>query len=392
MPGDIAIGHIRYTTKGDAHDIRNVQPIQIKEGLWFAHNGTLQGTSLNLDDLSYELEMSGVDFYTGTDTEVFAQRVLQHKGDLIEGIRSTARDIPLAFSFLIWDQKSDRVIAMRDPYGVRPLSIAKMGEGYLVCSENYAFDQYPECEYLREIDPGELVYFRDGNMCSMQYIEPQEQFCIFEGIYFSDPRSRYNNIYHEDFRFELGKKIYEENHDLIGHCIIPVLDSGKQAALGLSRASGIPYREYFKRQHNPPRSNLRSFTSPTQEERVRTAYQKLHLRKEKVYGKDVIVVDDSIVRSTTMSIIVQRLRDAGARTVTVCISCPPIKDVCPFGIDFQTKDQLVANTLSVDAIGKKIGADRLVYLSLDGLHEVVREQYQCGICSGCFGGSYAGRV
>jgi len=389
-PGDTSIGHVRYTTKGGAKNAANIQPLEVRDGLWFAHNGTLHGQSTDVDAFRDDMERGGVDFKTDSDTEVFAQWVATFDGDLIDGIRAACEEIPLAFSFLIWDKNSDTVIAMRDKYGVRPLGIAKIGEGYLVCSENYTFDQYPECEYVREVEPGEMVIFQNGQMSRIQYDEPQESFCVFEGIYFSDPRTRYQGTYHEDFRFALGQELYKENPDIMGHCIIPILDSGKQAALGLARASGIPYEESFKRQHNPPRANLRSFTSPTLEERVRTAYQKLHLRKEKVRDKDVVIVDDSIVRSTTIGIICERLRGAGVRSITVCISCPPISNICPFGIDFQTRDQLIAHFNTIEQIREKIGADRLVYLSLEGLHRVVNSQYKCGVCSGCFGGTYAG--
>lgn len=174
----------------------------------------------------------------------------------------------------------------------------------------------------------------------------------------------------------------------MGDCIVPILDSGKHTAIGLQKATNIPYKEYFLRIHDTPNSNVRSFTSATNEERIKTAMQKLHLRKDKIFGKSIINVDDSIVRATTMRIANDRLRKAGARYITTCISSPPIVDICPNGMDFHTKEELAAANKSIDEIAKQIGADRLIYLSLPGLQRVVNRTYKTGICSGCFGGRY----
>lgn len=389
LPGNVAIGHNRYATQGDPRNVTNIQPLFFQHTrfgpLAIAHNGTFLDSGRIRQDLVEE----GVVFQSAMDTEMFGHLLARSEQETLEdAIIETARQIPTAYSLLILTK--DKIVALRDAYGVRPLSMARLGEGYLLCSENYTFDQYPEAELLMELDPGSMVVFERGSneYTTHSFAEADEHFCVFEGIYFSDPRSRYKGTYHEDFRIELGRQIYRENSHLEGDCIIPVLDSGKHAALGLAEMSGIPYKEFFKRLHNPPRAQRRSFTSATFEERVRTAYQKLHLRKEMIRGKRVVIVDDSIVRSTTIKIINQRLREAGAVSIVNCISAPPIVNICPFGMDFQERTQLVAHNNTIEEIREKVGADELLYLSLEGLNSVVDQTYQCGTCSGCFGGRY----
>ncbi|MCB9640619.1 MAG: amidophosphoribosyltransferase [Myxococcales bacterium] len=389
LPGDVAIGHGRYATRGSFESGTNVQPLFFHASRFgsfaIAHNGQLADPRRVRD----RLVQQGVLFQSTTDSELFGHLITQSFATNIEdAIVEACRQIEVAYALIILCE--DKVIVLRDRYGVRPLSFGKMSGGYLVCSENYAMDQYPDCEHLGDLAPGEMVIFQRGRegYRRIQYAKPDEHFCIFEGIYFSDPRTRYNGFWHEDFRYELGRQIARENPDLEGDCIIPVLDSGKHAAVGLSEISGIPYREYFKRLHNPPRAKRRSFTSATYEDRVRTAYQKLHLREEKIKGKRVIVVDDSIVRSTTIRIINQRLREAGATSIVNCISAPAIVDVCPFGMDFQDRSQLIAHHRSTEEIADAVGADRVIYVRLQGLEELVAKTYQCGICSGCFGGRY----
>lgn len=389
LPGKTAIGHNRYATQGDSDSIENVQPLVFKRSkfgpLMIAHNGTLVGQ----EEIKKSLEKEAVIFQSDTDSEIFGHLIARSKKpSLEEAIVDTLLQIPAAYSLLILTPNN--VFAIRDRFGVRPLSIGKLGNGFLVCSENYAFDQYPKCKLVRDIEPGEMIVFDKNNSSfrSIKYAEAEEHFCIFEGIYFSSPRTSYNGFIHEDFRQELGKKVFEENPDIRGDFILPVLDSGKHAGIGLFKASDIPYKEYFLRIHNPPRSNSRSFTSATWEERIRTAYQKLHLRKDKIKKRRAIVVDDSIVRATTMKIINKRLRAAGASYIINCISSPRIIDVCPNGMDYQDKQQLVAANKSISETRDFIGADELIYITLEGLKEVVSRTYKCGICTGCFGGKY----
>jgi amidophosphoribosyltransferase len=388
LPGKTAIGHGRYATQGDPGSPINVQPllVQTKYGqIAIAHNGTL----IDHKKLKGNLLKEGSCFQSTTDSEIFAHLIARSsKDNLAEAIIETVQRVSCTYSLLIMSK--DKLFALRDQFGVRPLSIAKLDNGYLVCSENYTFDQYDEAVFIRDIEPAEIITFEKNKTGfeSFHYAKVDERFCIFEGIYFSSPRTVYKGFYHEDFRQKLGELIFKENPGLQGDYIVPILDSGKHSALGLSKASGIPYKEYFLRIHNPPRSSSRSFTSPNKEERERAVYQKLHLRLDKIKGKRIIIVDDSIVRATTMRIIIERLRMAGAKEIIVCISAPPIVNICPNGMDYQNHSELVAYKNSIDQIRDIIKANWLIYVSLNGLRKVVSETYGCGICDGCFGGIY----
>ncbi len=387
LPGKTAIGHNRYATKGLACAGENVQPLlfDTKYGpLAIAHNGTI----VNANKLREQLKQQGTVFQSTTDSELFAHFISRSSSLTLEGaIQEATTHIETAYSLLILTP--EKLIALRDRFGVRPLSVARLGSGHIACSETFAFDQYPDSHYIRDINPGEMVIFERGTdtMRSIQYGSADEHWCVFEGIYFSNPRSMKNAKYHEDFRRELGKQHFSE-FAYQADCIVPVLDSGKHAAQGLAKASGISYEEAFQRRHSAPATGSRSFTAPTLEERQRIAYQKLHLRPDLVLGKHVVVVDDSIVRSTTMRIIIQRLRDAGAHYVTACISSPPIVNICPNGMDYQDHRELIAYDHSIEEVRQRIGADQLQYLSLSGLNDVVRRVYGARICSGCFGGKY----
>lgn len=391
LPGSLAIGHTRYPTQGGSDDIANIHPLIFNETKYgpfaIAHNGQLTNTKA----MREQLLRVGTIFRSTTDTELFAHMVAKsEKNTLEDAIAEAAERIPVAYSFLFLTPS--KVIAMRDRFGVRPLSVAQVDSAYVVCSETWALDQFSGSGISEDlgIAPGEMLIFRKDTpqVERRQYTSPQERWCVFEGIYFSHPRSRIYGEYHEDFRLELGKQLAIENEGLSGSCVVPVLDSGKYAAKGLASALSIEYCEAFTRNHHPPRTANRSFTAATMEERKAAAYKKLHLRPDLVKGKDVIVVDDSIVRSTTMTIITERLRDAGARYISVCVSSPPITDVCLYGMDFQVQDEIIARGKSIDEVRKVIGADHLIYLSKSGLHDVVRKTYNAGICTACFGEGY----
>lgn len=261
-----------------------------------------------------------------------------------------------------------------------------------------SFDQFPDAHFVREVEPGEMVVFsaRSDTFSSLRYARDKEFFCVFESIYFSNPRSKFKGIYHEDFRRLVGAQLALENPALRGDVVTPVLDSGKHFAQGLARALSIRdglnyadiYDELFQRSHSPLGGQSRSFTATTTNERVAIVRKKLHLKRESVVNKEVILADDSIVRSHTAKILVEMVRKAGAKKVIFCAFFPPIVNVCPNGMDFQTRTQLIAYRRSISSIRKEIGADELIYLSADGLHQVVANTYGGGICSGCFGGTY----
>lgn len=393
LPGRIAIGHNRYATHGNSKSLGNVQPLIIEDSKYgpfvIAHNGTL----VNVEEIKKELIDNGAIFQSTTDTELIIH-LIAHSGEAtIEGaIEYALKRVETTYALLIVTQ--DKLFAIKDKYGVRPLSVARYKNGYLICSENYVFGNIPDAEFMFDINPGEMVVFSKGKKTieRKQYSAPDEHFCIFEAIYFSNPRTRHKNVYHEDFRVETGKQIAHEmirdGLNIQGDCVVPILDSGKHAAWGLSKELGIEYRELFQRTHSPGILQERSFTAATIEERKIIVEMKLNLRRDKVKGKNVIIVDDSIVRSTTMKILVEKLKNAGANKVVVCIASPSITNICPSGMDFQDTGQLIAYEKTIEEIRERIGADELVYLSIKGLEEVIKKTYNCGICSGCFGGKY----
>ena len=297
-----------------------------------------------------------------------------------------------------------KVIAFRDKYGVRPLSIGTLDGAYLLASETCAFNAIKGAKFLRHVKPGEMVIFDKASVRSGKGFEsrmlknhseevPLPAWCIFEGIYFSDPRSKQNGVFHEDFRQKCGERIFQDNseffNDLDNPIIVPILDSGKQGGIGFQKASNLPYKEYFMRRHNAPKGNGRSYTGPSQSKREEIAYMKLDLREDKVKDKTIITVDDSIVRSTTATINNRRLREAGAKYIVNVILSPKIVDVCKLGMDHQVRKELVAyNHPTEEEISRITGADKTFYLSLESLNEIVQNTYKAGICSGCFGGRY----
>jgi amidophosphoribosyltransferase len=398
LPGNMAIAHCRYATKGDPGLVANIQPLIVTESKYgafaIAHNGTL----VNAENLKLELKKKGCKFDATSDTEILIHLILSSGEKKIEdAILYALNQVYCAYSLLIITR--DKIFAIRDRYGVRPLSIAKLGKGFMVCSETVSFDQFSGVEFLREVNPGEMIIFEKNSekFTSIIYAQQEEEFyCIFESIYFSNPRSKFKGIYNEDFRRKIGEEIAFANPNLQGDLVVPILDSGKHFAQGLAHIlstrlgvhHGDLYEEVFQRAHEPLGGQSRSFTATTTEERILVIRKKLHLKKEAVVGKDVIVVDDSIVRSHTAKIIVGMLKEAGAKKVTFCVCFPPITNVCPNGMDFQTRGQLIAYKRSLEYIKNEIGADELIYLQVSGLYKVVAEAYGSGICGGCFGGVY----
>ncbi|MCK5490836.1 MAG: amidophosphoribosyltransferase [Candidatus Pacebacteria bacterium] len=392
LPGRIAIGHNRYATKGN-ESLDNIQPLVIEKSKYGPFAITHNGTFVNTKEIEGELINNGAIFQSTTDTELFAH-LITHSGEatMEKAIEYALKRIETTYALLIMTQ--DKLFAIKDRYGVRPLSIARFKKGYLICSEDHVFNSIPGAELMYEIEPGEMVIFSKGKkgIKRKQYSKSDEHFCIFEAIYFSNPRSRYEGHYHEDFRIETGIQIAIEMRkkglDIQGDYVIPILDSGKHAAIGLAEELDIKYREFFQRTHSYGILQQRSFTATTLQEREKIVNLKLNLRGDKINDRDVIILDDSIVRSTTMKILVRKLKEAGAKKVTVCIASPPIINICPSGMDFQDTKQLIAYEKTIKGIRKIIGADELVYLSLDGLNQVIERTYNCGICSGCFGGKY----
>lgn len=404
LPGQIAIAHTRYATRGEEDNLTNIQPLifsQTKFGpIALAHNGQL----VDNDNLKKKLLKKGSLFQSSSDSESLLHIIMQEGwkyNTLEEAIATQIRKIPTAYSLLLMTPR--KLIALRDKHGVRPLSIAKYRDGYIVASETIAFRIYEKAEFVRHVKPGEMVVFdmkdikKGQEPKSIQFADPDEFFCSFEGIYFEDPRSQLMNAYIEDFRQKLGIEIFKENEDFFRWindtygdqaAIIPIMDSGIHGSEGLNKASGIKIKRYLQRMHNAPSSKGRSYILSNQREREIVARMKLDLRKEKIKLKAGLLGDDSIVRGTTTRITNQRLRDAGADYIANVIFSPKINNICYLGMDHQNIDDLIGAYQTEEEIAKELKADKVLYLSTEGLEKVFKEHFGMNPCTGCFGGKY----
>lgn len=383
LKGNAAIGHNRYSTTGDSN-LENVQPLMVNYALGtlaMVHNGNL----INATFLRDELEAYGAIFQSSMDSEVIIhliahsqqERLLQRIIDALERVRG-------AYSLLFLSEEG--MIGVRDPYGVRPLSLGKLKEGYVLASETCAFDLI-EAEFVRDIEPGEIIQINKKGVFSYKpFAKTPTAQCVFEYVYFSRPDSHVftKNVY--AIRKRLGKALAAQSK-VIADIVIPVPDSGVPAALGFSEASGIPYDTGLIRNHYVGRT----FIEPQQSIRHFGVKIKLNAIREILEGKRVVVVDDSIVRGTTSRKIVKMIRAAGAKEIHVRISSPPILSPCFYGIDTPTRQELVASTHDVDEIRKYITADSLEYLSMDGMFRAVYNS-ESGenrhFCTACFSGNY----
>ena len=384
LEGPSAIGHNRYSTTGQSH-LRNAQPfvVEYSQGpIAISHNGNL----VNAHVLREELEASGSIFQSTSDTEVIIHLIATSReqslmGRVVEALSRVRGAYSLLFLTL------DRMIAARDPMGFRPLVLGKLkaakdGGGFVVASETCALDLI-EADYLREVEPGEIITFGPKGMESLKPFPPVPHAkCIFEYIYFSRPDSKLygRNVY--QVRKELGRQLAREN-GVEADLVTPVPDSGVPAAIGYAEESGIPLEFGLIRNHYVGRT----FIEPQQSIRHFGVKIKLNAQREVLEGKRVVVVDDSIVRGTTSRKIIRMLRDAGAKEVHMRISSPPTIGPCYYGIDTPTRSELIASTKSVDEIRRFTEADSLAYLSHDGMYVFVKGQTE-GFCDACFSGNY----
>lgn len=381
--GKAAIGHVRYTTAGGS-GYENVQPLvfHFQTGsLALAHNGNL----VNALQLKSQLEGQGSIFQTSSDTEILAH-LIRRGGHtpFKERVKNALSMIKGAYAFLIMTE--DRLMVALDPNGMRPLSIGKMGDAYVVASETCAFDVVG-VEFVRDVLPGELVIIDDDGLRSEVFARASNQaMCMMEYVYFARPDSNINGINVHSARKRLGRKLAEEVN-IEADVVTGVPDSSISAAIGFAEATGIPYELGLIKN----RYVGRTFIQPTQELREQGVKMKLSPVRGVVAGKRVIMVDDSIVRGTTSRRIVRMLRDAGATEVHVVISSPPIKNPCFYGIDTSRREELIANDKSIEEIRKIIEADTLTFLSVEGTVEAVGgngEGETCGHCMACFTGKY----
>ncbi len=384
LQGHLGIGHVRYSTTGSPRP-QNVQPLVVEciDGIWaIAHNGNLT----NAGQLRRSYQEAGAIFQTSTDSEVLvhliADPMFRTRPRRVE--RALA-ELQGAFSFLVMTK--DSVMAARDPYGFRPLSIGKLGSGYVFASETCALEQVG-ADYIRDVLPGELVTVDEKGIRSTTFCEPITGSlgqCIFEHVYFARPDSTVFGQNVHDVRFKLGTNLAREA-PAKADIVIPIPDSGSVAALGYSQASGIPLDYGFIRNHYIGRT----FIMPTVGQRTESVDMKLAVVPGVVRGKSIVVVDDSLIRGTTSRRRVAALREAGAKEIHLRISCPPTRHPCFFGIDFPSRAELVAADHTVEEICKFIGADSLAYLSVEGLRASV--DHPTDFCNGCFTGVYPYQV
>ncbi|MEO8458210.1 MAG: amidophosphoribosyltransferase, partial [Chloroflexota bacterium] len=380
LPGHIAIGHTRYSTTGSSKK-ENAQPFLVSGAngeLALAHNGNL----INAEVIRDALEDEGSEFTGSTDTEAAARLLASAPGDdWLERASATMQAMAGAYCFIAIT--SDSLIAMRDPYGVRPLCIGKMANGgWIIASETCALDHLG-AEFVREVDPGEVVVIDSQGLHAKQAVEAQRKaLCVFEYIYFARPDSVIRGKLLHPMRMNMGRELARQS-PVEADLVIGVPDSATAAAIGYANASGIPYAEGLVKN----RYVGRTFIKPDQRLRDQGVHLKFNPLKQVIAGKRLVVVDDSIVRGTTTPKVVEMLRNAGASEVHMRICAPPIMHPCHFGIDMATQWELIASKQSVEEIRKHIGADSLAYLELGGLMAAV-EQPEDSFCTACFTGNY----
>lgn len=384
LPGSIAVGHTRYSTTGSSRKV-NAQPAVVETRLGsiaLAHNGNL----VNTVQLREELLNNKCNLVTTTDSEMIAFAIAEEINagtDWLDGCIRAFHRCQGAFSLVIGT--SAGIMGVRDTNGIRPLVIGTLGENpvrYVLSSETCGLDIIG-AEYLRDVEPGELVWITEEGLASFQWSQkPQRKMCIFEMIYFARPDSVMHNESLYSYRMRIGRQLAHESladADLV----IGVPDSGIPAAIGYSQVSGIPYAEGLIKN----RYVGRTFIQPTQAMRESGIRMKLNPLKDVLYGKRVVIVDDSIVRGTTSRKLVKALREAGALEVHMRISSPPVTHPCFYGIDTDNQEQLIAATMSVEEIAKQVEVDSLAYLSWRGMLEATQEDPE-SFCSACFTGDY----
>jgi amidophosphoribosyltransferase len=379
LRGDMAVGHVRYSTTG-ANSWENSQPVWRADRceLALAHNGNL----VNAVELHGELRARGVTFRSTSDSEIIAALLSTHAaGSIEDAVADVMRRVEGAYSTVVMTK--DRVVAFRDPAGLRPLSLGLLGDDcYVVASETCAFDIIG-ARFLRDVEPGEIVTLIDGGLRTrMGVAGARPALCVFEHIYFARPDSRLGGQVLQVARGRMGELLAREA-PVDADLVIPVPDSGNPAARGFARASGLPQDDGFVKN----RYVARTFIQPGQELRKHGLRLKFNPLPEVVAGKRLVVVDDSIVRGNTTRQIVQMLRDAGASEVHMRITAPPIRHPCHYGIDMSTTDEMIAHGRTEAEVAAELGADSLAYLSLDSVYEAIRSTRDVH-CDACFSGEY----
>ncbi|HKS39258.1 MAG TPA: amidophosphoribosyltransferase [Blastocatellia bacterium] len=380
LPGESAIGHVRYSTAGSV-SLLEAQPFLVdgyRGQIALCHNGNLPYAS----EVRTELELDGAIFSSTSDTEVVLHKIARSRAsNLVGAIVDTFEEIEGAYSMLFLTK--DSLIAVRDPRGFRPLCLGQLGDSYVVASETCAFDLI-DATYLRDVEPGEvLVIDREGLLSSSPLPVARPAHCIFEHVYFSRPDSIVFGQSVNKSRHKMGKQLARE-HPADADIVVPVPDSGTAAAIGYASESGLKFRFGLMRNHYVGRT----FIEPKQSIRHFGVKIKLNPVRDLIEGCRVVLIDDSIVRGTTSKKIVQMVRQAGAREVHVRISCPPTIAPCFYGVDTPTREELIAANLSVRGIADHIGADSLGYLSLEGMLRACDDPQEMRHCTACYTNNY----
>lgn len=379
LKGDMAIGHVRYSTSAQSF-AANAQPLMVKYkngNLALSHDGNL----INAFEIREQMEDQGMIFSTTIDSEIIAALIAKHyKDDIIKAVQQTMNTIKGSYALIIMTK--DKLIGVRDSLGMRPLVLGKFNDGYILASESCAIDTIGG-ELVKDVAPGEIVIIDKNGVESIKSKETRSRrACIFEYLYFARPDSIMDDIGIYKSREKAGRILAKEQ-PAEADIVISVPDSGTPSGIGFANESGIPYSIGLIKN----RYVGRAFIQPTQAMRELDVKLKLNPLKEYIKGKRVVMVDDSIVRGTTSKKIVQGLRDAGATEVHVRVSSPPVMNPCYFGIDTPSKKELVGAISFVHKIKDYIEADSLGYLSLEGLLESVGSKGE-GFCTACFSGDY----
>ena len=380
LQGHVAIGHVRYSTTGSS-ELKNAQPFVVdfeRGSIAVAHNGNL----VNAHTLRRSLDVEGSIFQSTMDTEVIVHLIAKSRMEAVEDrIVDALSKVRGAYSLLFLTR--DRLIAVRDPHGIRPLVLGRIkGGGHVVCSESCALDLI-EGELVREVEPGEMIVIDSRGMrATRPFFPAKPHFCIFEHVYFSRPDSVFGGTSVYQVRKQLGRQLAREC-PAVADIVIPVPDSGVPAALGYAEESGLPFEMGLIRNHYVGRT----FIEPQQSIRHFGVKIKLNVVRDVVAGKRVVVVDDSIVRGTTGRKIIKMIRDAGAKEIHVRVSSPPTTHPCYYGIDTPLRRDLIAATHTIEEIATYLTSDSVEYLSPEGLHACVPNAGK-GYCDACFTGDY----
>lgn len=377
--GRIGLGHVRYSPTDSSLQI-NAEPLVVKTAagtIAIAHNGNL----INADQLRSELEGQGSIFQTTIDSEVIVTLIARSgEKDFIRAVTKSIKRLKGSFALGILTE--DKLIGVRDPYGFRPLCLGKVGKNYVLVSESCALDVI-DAEFVRDIEPGEMVVIDQNGLQSYFYAQPEEKaLCVFEFVYFARPDSIIDGMSVQLIRNAYGRRLALE-HPVDADIVIAVPDSGTSAAMGFAQQSGIPFGIGLIKN----RYVGRTFIQPGQQKREVSVKIKLNPVKKVLENKRVVLVDDSIVRGTTSTRIIQLVREAGAKEVHLRISSPVVNSVCYFGIDIGSRDELIGYKHTLEGISQEIGCDSLGYLSLEGMKAAMGSVGK-HFCAGCFSGCY----